>query len=89
MELDVIVRPTDTATTVPDRLFLEWATAIADGVKAELMLMAGVPWANPNLGAYFKGRYDWVVATAAVQETTGNVGGPMRIAPYPSDRRKR
>lgn len=80
LELDVVLRPAMAATEVPDVLFDEWKTTIAAGAKADLMLRAGVPWANPALGAFYQKLYDGAVATAAVAVAHGNADTPMRIA---------
>ena len=83
IELDLVLRPDRDATTVPDVLFDEWATAIASGAKSLLQMMEGSAWANAALGAYHKTNYDADVATAAVQAAMGNVGGAMHVAITP------
>lgn len=79
-EVDVVLRPARAATVVADVLYEEWATTIAMGTKSELMLMTGMTWANPELGAYYKTRYDMDIGTAGVEAATGNAGAAMRVA---------
>lgn len=83
IELDIVLRPTRTATVVPDVLFDEWATTIATGAKAALMAMANVPWSNLPQAALYGMVYDDGVRTAAAEVSSGNVGAAMHIAVSP------
>jgi hypothetical protein len=43
-------KPTVTAEYLPDVLYNDHLEAIGRGAKARLLIMAGMPWANPQLG---------------------------------------
>jgi hypothetical protein len=83
LEFDLVLRPVRTATTVPSVLFDEWAKAVANGAKAQLLAQVGRPWANAALAGYFQGLYDDAVATAAAQVAMGNTGAAMHVAVSP------
>lgn len=83
LEVDVVLRPARAAANVPDVLFDEWLTAIANGAKADLMSKINTPWFNAELSLYYKGLYDDDVATCSVQVAAGNVGAAMRVSPIP------
>lgn len=83
LELDLVLCPKRTATTVPDSLYEEWVSELASGAKALLLLMTGSPWANADLGAYHKGLYDSAVATAAASAANGNARAAMHVAMTP------
>jgi hypothetical protein len=83
IELDVVLRPTRTATVVPDVLYDEWASTIAHGAKGLLLAMGGMPWGNLQQAALYGLAYDADVRTATVEAAAGNVGGAMRIAVTP------
>lgn len=83
LEFDLVLRPTRTATSVPQVLFDEWVKTIANGAKAQLMAQVGRPWANAALAVYFQGLFDDAVATAAAQVAMGNTGAAMHVAVSP------
>jgi len=50
----VVLKPSQTATTIPQFLFDHYADQIASGAKSRLMAMPNVPWSNPALSDYYK-----------------------------------
>lgn len=53
----VALKPTLTATTIEDFIYEDYLETIADGARGMLFGMAGMPWANGELAAYYTKRY--------------------------------
>lgn len=68
----VAIRPTLTATTVDDALMNEWKSAIVSGALAEILMLPGMPFTQPQLADVHRSRFkDWIVSAQgkAVKQT--------------------
>jgi len=67
LKLRLIVRPSDTATGLPDDLALRFRDEIHVGAKSRLMLYPGKPWTNPDMAGVYSQAFNALVnqATAA------------------------
>jgi hypothetical protein len=55
--------------------------AIASGAKARLLMMPGVPWSNPALGAYYRQSFDASIIDARIEEMHDRVPGRLTVQP--------
>jgi len=81
MQVRVVYAPMSTAKTLPDMLMQRYETAISSGVKARLMLMNGVAWANPTLGAFHKQSFDAAITEARNESIYDRAGGCIYVKP--------
>ena len=79
--LRVAYIPVFGANTLPDYLAIEHINVIAAGAKSSLMLMPGLPWSNPQLGAFYKSVFDEGVMNAKISEFHDRVSGSLRVLP--------
>lgn len=77
----ISVKPSDSATSIPDELAVKYRNDLTAGAKGRLMLYVGQPWSNPAFGekheAEFKKAIDRENASAALSF------GKSRIASNP------
>jgi hypothetical protein len=71
--------PTAAATVLPDFLGQDQLEVIAAGTKYRLMLMPGVTWSNPQLGAFYKTQFDAGVTDAQAEEAHDRVPGSLTV----------
>ena len=71
MAVELILKPTFDAETLPDIIYDDYADGIAIGAKSRLMLMPNKKWSNLKLGAYFKGEFEKVIADAKSKARSG------------------
>ena len=71
--------PTSAATVLPDFLGQDQLEVIAAGTKYRLMLMPGVTWSNPELGAFYKTQFDAGVTDSQAEEAHDRVPGSMTV----------
>lgn len=71
-----------TATGLEQWLFEQYLEPIAAGAKARLMLQAGRPWSNAELGAFHRSTFDTAIADAALARAQGQNGVPLRTTGY-------
>lgn len=57
LKLRLSVRPSDTASGIPDEMFVKFRQAITDGVLGHLMLQPAVEFSNPVLGQDHRDSY--------------------------------
>lgn len=65
IRVELVLKPTITATTFADVMLDRFAEAIADGAKARLLLVPGQAWTNPAMAGLCKGQFDAAKALAA------------------------
>jgi hypothetical protein len=58
------VRPSESATGIPDDLGAKFRDELAIGAKARLLLQTGAPWANPEMGALLARMFDEHISAA-------------------------
>lgn len=73
------LKPSATASSIPDGIGREWRNLIATGAKAHLQLMAGVPWSNPQQGLLNKQLFERGVSAAIRRSKMGNSGAPLTV----------
>jgi hypothetical protein len=78
----VTVKPSDSASGIPDAQAYQYRDAIADGAKARLMLMPKKPWTNPELGGVASGMFEAAITSAA--SASARAFGRGRIEAKPS-----
>lgn len=66
------LKPTTTATTVPDVLFNDWRMAIEDGAVGRLMLIPGKDWTNEQSAAIYLARFEAKKREAHGDRMAGN-----------------
>ena len=71
--------PTPSATSLPDFLGQRYMDVVASGAKARLLQMAGSPWANPQMAAYYRQLFDNGVASARIDEAHDRVPGTITV----------
>lgn len=79
LKLFLSLKPSATATSIPDGIGKEWRKLIATGAKAELQLMAGQPWSNPQQGLLNKQLFERGVSAAIRRVAMGNSGAPLTV----------
>lgn len=63
----VATKPTDTAANVDDRLWTDHSESIKIGALANLMMMDGKPWSNPQKAAFFHSQFVSRINAAAAR----------------------
>lgn len=79
--LDISVKPTQTATTVDDRLYDDWHEVIAAGTLARLYAMNGKPWTETQAAGMKAGAFEAGV-TAARRRAENAYLQPTRVIQY-------
>jgi len=84
LKLRLSVKPSDSATGIPDDMFVKYRDKLAAGARARLMLQAGEKWSNQNLGIMNAGIFEAAIGTAnanaARSFSTGRISGRPRFA---------
>lgn len=78
LQVTLTVRPSESATTLPDELYRRFREEIAAGAKSRLMLQAAQPWANAQAGALHKFTYDAAINAENVRHAKGGGIKPLR-----------
>lgn len=65
-DITATLRPTTTATGVPDRLFADYRRQISWGTMAALMAQPAKPWSNPDRSAYYRKEYEAALTKSTV-----------------------
>ena len=66
------LKPTRAATDLPDILYNDWSEAIESKAKAELMLMPGRKWTNPQIAMINQGKYRHGLGEAKIKARKTN-----------------
>lgn len=75
------IKPSDSASGIPDELAAKYRDAIASGAKGRLMLYANKPWSNPELGMKHEGDFNATMAHANLDAATSS--GRSRVSSTP------
>lgn len=78
----VKIRPTRTATELPDELGARYAEAIAYGAKAKLMAMRNKPWTDLEGAALNAGQFEAQVDKEKLRHAQGGARAPLRVKPH-------
>jgi hypothetical protein len=79
--LRVAYTPMPSASELPDFVWQNYLDVVASGAKARLMMMPGVPWTNPQLGAYYRQIFDAAVVDARIEEMHDRAPGRLTVQP--------
>lgn len=79
LRLEVTLKPTQTATSLPDLLLAQYAEAIRYGALARLMSMGKKPWTDRPLAAEYQQQWDTKKNFAAYQAQVGNTRATLRV----------
>lgn len=83
LEFKAIVKPAATATTVPDALSDDWATAIGNGAKTKLFAQRNTPWYAPDEAIMQASMFSAHVTKAINSRNTGRSGALLRVKMRP------
>lgn len=81
LTMRVAYAPTATATTAPDFLGQRHMEAMAAGAKARLLLIPGMSWSNPALGAHYRTVFEGEIFQARIEEAYDRTPGSLSIRP--------
>lgn len=73
------LKPTSTATTIPNIIVNEYQETIVHGAIYRLQMMKDSPWTDYNAATINKGMYDKGEAQAVRKSKYGRVGAPLTI----------
>lgn len=82
LDLSLILKPSDEAEYLPDWMIQSHGRTLADGALAEIMMLPGQPFTNPNLSDYHRNRFDQELAKLTGANIKGQQGAPMRTKPH-------
>lgn len=83
IEIRAVLQPSKAAEGAPDRIGLDYDTALIGGTVAQLQAIPNKDWSNPQMVAYHMASYDNGVAEARRRRATGNTDKPLRVTPNP------
>lgn len=75
----VVLKPSDTCTTVPDFIYDDWKDTILQGSLYELYSRKSAPWYDPNLAVYHDSEFKRMCNNAKFNKITGATNKPMRV----------
>lgn len=78
LEVTLAIKPSESATTLPDELYRRYREEIAAGAKARLMLQAAQPWANAQVGSLHKFTFEAAINAENVSYAKGGGTKPLR-----------
>jgi hypothetical protein len=81
-QASVALRPTETATQIPDRIANEYAMVIADGALGRLLRINGATWANPAEADVSWNRFTHEAAKAASRVARGYSRAPRSVKAF-------
>lgn len=83
IEIRLILRPSDDATGMPDRIGSDYDTALIHGCIATLQSMPKKDWSNPSMVPFHHNIYTARVNDANIDRATGNNEEVLRVKPCP------
>lgn len=72
--IEIVMRPSLTATSVGDIIYTRYADKVADGCKAQLKAMLDQPWGNEKLAAFYGLKFERSVHAAANEDFSRGKG---------------
>lgn len=81
LTLVATLKPTYTATALPDVLLAGHMAALAEGAKAYLKEMSGTPWFDPNGAAVAQARFNESMSRARINVEHGFAAGSLSVTP--------
>jgi hypothetical protein len=84
LKLRMSVKPSDTATGIPDDQYVKYRDPLASGARSRLMLQAEKKWSNPGLGALNASVFDAAINSASIAAarsfSTGRISARPKFA---------
>ena len=80
LDVEVAVKPSDTATEGPDDLYEDYRKEIQAGAIAALAEIPNKPWTNPKLAERSFATFEAGKGKAIAKATRGNARAPLRTA---------
>jgi hypothetical protein len=84
LKLRLSVKPSESATGIPDDQFVKYRDPLAAGARARLMLQSGKKWSNPNLGSLNAAVFDAAINSAGIAAarsfSTGRIAARPKFA---------
>lgn len=74
-----VLRPSRTATTLPDFLLSQYSDAMRVGTLAKLLVMGDRPWTDRSMAAVYLSDYQRILSFAAYQGAIGNTRKHLRV----------
>ena len=81
LKVKAALKPSQTATTIPDQIFNHYLDPVAAGAKWKLMAMPGMEWSNPSLSLYYRDIYMRGISDAKMSAIRGYNRSTMTINP--------
>lgn len=81
LTMRVDFEPLITATSLPDFILQRYQGAITSGVLSHCMLMPNTTWSNPQMGIYWRDRFESDASDAAIKMLHDKVTGGLRVVP--------
>lgn len=78
LQVNGAMKPSASATSLPDILGTEHREAMRTGTLARLMVMPKKPWQDRELATFYRNQYESYVSHAAVNTQTGNTRHLLR-----------
>lgn len=75
------LKPTQTSTSIPDTVGLEWREALVSGALFRLQMMSGQPWMDGGAAGANNQIYERELAKAIRQSKYGHSGAPLTVTP--------
>lgn len=75
------LKPTQSSTSIPDTIGLEWREALISGALFRLQMMSGQPWANGGAANANAQIYERAVVSAIRQNKYGHGGAALTVTP--------
>ena len=79
LSVTAIVRPKETAATLPDTLFDEYVDEIAAGAKSRLMVMKGQPWTDIQQASIYRVLFNDAIDDSNTRESKGSTNKSLRM----------
>ena len=83
VKLFMALKPTPSATSIPDSWGREYRDLLAKGAKAWLLLMNKQPWSNPQLGALNRQQFERGISGVIRRVNFGFSGAPLFVKKRP------
>lgn len=81
IKIKAVLKPSQTATTLPNSLYDNYLNAIAAKAKSLLMAMPGETWSNPERSDYYQAIFEKGVSDAKVSAIKGYNRTTMSMTP--------
>lgn len=75
------LKPTQTSTSIPDTIGLEWREALVSGSLFRLQMMSGQPWLDGAAASANAQIYERAVGAAIRQSKYGHAGASLTVTP--------